>query len=94
MILLLVPKDSQHQCCYRMISNSIDMLKWLNLIGLDSENCIELSPGVVLNYERVSLATELQIHTTGGFDGNDLHPLICETIAARLLDAWSDVLVT
>jgi hypothetical protein len=37
------------------ISNSIDMLKWMNLIGLDSENCIKLSSGVVLNKDSVSI---------------------------------------
>ena len=39
------------------------------------------------------MASELQIGTTGCLDRNDLHTLICETIAARLLDAWSDVLI-
>ena len=39
------------------------------------------------------LATELQIHTTGGFDGNDLYALIRETIAARLLDTRGNVFI-
>ena len=40
-------------------SNSIEMMKRTNLIGLDSENCIKFSLGVVLNEDSVPITAEL-----------------------------------
>lgn len=67
------------------------MLKWLNLIGLDSENCIKLSSGVVLNKDSVSITAELQVCTTFCNNRGDPYALVSEGLG--LLDSRCDVLV-